>query len=165
VEIVPSAVGQSEGVIVFWDGHPEIGVAWPRPLQMIDEVQWGIGSLNQQECLVLYLFTEQQSIELYLLEQLPTSPTEDLDVFALLCEWKPKVLKIRYGDSPVDREREITFLLPQGEGEGVLEKLRELTTRTLETESGQPGTVDKAHLAIIRRLDECLSASSATVDA
>ncbi|QSO46347.1 hypothetical protein [Alicyclobacillus mengziensis] len=164
MEIVPSAVGQSEGVVVFWDHHPEIGVAWPRPLQLIDELKWGIGSLNQRKCLVLYLFTGEQSIELYLLEELPTSPTENVDVFALLCEWRPQVLKIRFGDSPIDREREVTFLLPQGDGQGMMDKLQELTTWTLDAEASKPGTVDMGHLSVIRRLDECLSQSSHTFD-
>lgn len=124
VQIIPAAVGQSDGAIVFWDDNPDIGMVLPRAVQLISEVQWGTGALDGQDCLVLYLFAGEQSVELYIPERLPTTPVDWLDVWELLCAWSPEVLKIRYGSSPADGNRELTLLLPKEEGEGPLDKLR-----------------------------------------
>ncbi|KPV45263.1 hypothetical protein [Alicyclobacillus ferrooxydans] len=131
MQVVPSAVGQSDGVIVFWDDNPEIGVAWPRPVQVVDSIEWGIGSVNEEECLVLYMFVDGQSLELYMLPELPTNATQVLDVVKLVCDWDPNMVKVRYGESPGDKTHEVLFLLPKSEDAGVVAKLRELHMRTL----------------------------------
>jgi hypothetical protein len=124
VEVMARAVGQSAGVIVFWDDNPDIGMAWPRAVQMIPEVQWGTGTLDGADCLVLYLFAGDQSLELYVPETLPTTPALWLDVWELLITREPDILKIRYGGSPADGNREVTFLLPKETGESPMDKLR-----------------------------------------
>lgn len=159
MEIIPAAVGQSDGVIVFWDNNPEISVAWPRPLQVIEETQWGISSLDNADCLVLYMFAQGGSIELYLKEQLPTTPTNELDVWALLCDWNPNVLKIRYADTPVDGQHEITFLLPQGDGQSLVDRLEAFRELTLATDEGN-GTVVERHRTLFGRLDAFLNSST-----
>ena len=129
MQILPDAVGQSDGQIVFWDENPEIGAALPRPVQMISEVQWGAGLLDGEDCLILYLFLGEQALELYLPQTLPTAPAESLDVWALLWAWAPRMLKVRYGRSPADREREVVLLLPEADGERLSDALRAFAER------------------------------------
>ncbi len=128
-EFVPVAVGQSDGVIVLWEGVPEIGVAFPRTVQVIEEVQCGIGMINGEQCLILYLFAGDSYLQVYLKQFLPTSPDEVIDGWELLCAWNPNMLKVRYGDSPRNKDKEVTFLLPAGEGEQLIDQLKGLITR------------------------------------
>jgi hypothetical protein len=146
MQIIPLAVGQSDGAIVFWEDNAEIGVAWPRTVQVIDEVKWGVGSINQEECLVLYLFSEHQAAEIYLPEVLPTTPSDSIEIWRVLCEWDPDMLKVRYGDTPMKSENEVTFLLPAVEGESLVEKLRTFRDMAVQQDvsSGNDGAVSVA---------------------
>ena len=95
----------------------------------MDSIEWGIGSVNQEECLVFYLFASGQSLEVYLLPELPTRANEVLDVVRLVCDWDLSMMKVRYGQSPGDKAHEILFLLPKEEEAGAVAKLRELHSR------------------------------------
>lgn len=125
MQIIPNAVGQADGVLVFWDESPEFGVAFPRQNQIIHEVRFGAGTLNHEDCLILYMFMGDQSVELYLPQMMETAPETTLDVWQLICKWKPDLLKVRYGSSPIDREKEVTLLLPKRDAEGLIDKLKE----------------------------------------
>ncbi len=129
MEYVPVAIGQSEGVPVFWEGIPEIGVVFPRSVQLIEEIHCGTGMMNYEHCLILYLFAGEVVLQMYLKQFLPTSPDEVVDGWEILCAWNPDVLKVRYGDSPMNKDKEITLLLPGKEGERITDKLSELSER------------------------------------
>lgn len=153
MQVVPYAVGQSEGTVVFWEDNAEIGVAWPRKAQVIDEIRWGMGSMNQEECLILYLFAGKQVAELYLPEQLPTTPNESIEIWRLVCAWRPELIKLRYGTTPLDSDKEVTFLLPTREGDDIVDTLRRFRDVTAEAEST---TEAAAHAEFLGRVDACL---------
>lgn len=130
MEIIPEAMGQSDNVLVFWDPHPEIGVVCPRPVQSVSEVTFGLGSANTEPCLTMFLFVGETDLEIYLPENLQTDEASSVPVWEVLLEWKPEVLKVRYGETPADRSSEITFLLPTLPGETVHEKLRDMVKKS-----------------------------------
>lgn len=129
MQIIPNAIGQSSQTLVFWDDDPELGVALPRATQLVSELSWGFGTIQETPCLVLYLFIADQTLEMVLPRMLPTSLDANVDVWRLLIDWHADVLKLRYGNSPVDREREITLLLPTTESENLIDRLRLFTEK------------------------------------
>ncbi len=135
MQIIPVALGQSEGVITLWDDNRDIAMALPRETQFISELQWGAGVLDDDPCLILYLFVGQQTIELYLPEHLPTTPEQQVAVWQTIMQWRPEVLRVRYGESPLAREHEVTFLLPKEAGETVADKLQAFVKQLEESES------------------------------
>lgn len=135
MQIIPVALGQSEGVITIWDDNRDIAMALPRETQFISELQWGAGVLDDDPCLILYLFVGQQTIELYLPEHLPTTPEQQVAVWRTIVHWKPEVLRVRYGESPLARQYEVTLLLPKEEGETVADKLQAFVKQLEESES------------------------------
>ena len=129
MQIIPRALGQTEGALVFWDDLAEIGVALPRPTQVIDELSVGLGVLEGAPSLIVYASYGGQTLEVHLPRELPTSVEAAVDVWEVLWKWRPDVLRLRYGESPTQREREVTLLLPKAPGESLAEKMRDLARR------------------------------------
>lgn len=129
MQMIPLAIGQSDGVLVLWEDNPEIGLVFPRGTEVIQQVEWGAGTLGQDDCLILYLFIGSQAVELYLPQRLPTTPEQELDIWLSICNWQPDTLKLRYGRTPSDREREVLLLLPKGPGEKLIDKLSEFVAQ------------------------------------
>lgn len=158
MNIIPAALGITQDVLTFWDDCIEIGIALPRTVQLVSEVNFGAGELNETPCLILYLFFGEDTVELYLPEQLPTSPTEHTSVWYTLFSREPDVLKIRYGTHPSEEDKEVTLLLPKAEGERMIERLRLFAKRYLE----QPDESDVAsslRLSLHDLLEEFTDAS------
>lgn len=130
MKVIPVAMGQSEDTLVLWDDNPELEEKLKQSSQVVNELKWGIGALEQDPCLVLYLFTPGDTFEVYLPAALPTSPEEEIDVWSTLWDKNPELLKLRYGVSPIDRSRELTLLLPKATGETLLVKLKEFVFQT-----------------------------------
>ncbi|PWI56988.1 hypothetical protein [Sulfoacidibacillus thermotolerans] len=151
MQIIPLALGQTDGAITLWDENPELALVFPRPLQFISELAFGLGTLDEQPCLILYLFVAEQAIEVYLPESLPTNPEQEVDVWYTLLTWRPDMLKIRYGNSPLDQEHEVTLLFPKEEEETLAEKLTSFILRTKETLDG-----NQTQGAVIERLAHLL---------
>ncbi len=144
MQILPLAVGQSSDLIVFWDDNPGVGVQLPRPTQVVSEVSFGFGFFEETPCLVAYLFIADHVLEFVLPRLLPTSPEQSIDVWHLLANWRSDVWKLRYGESVVDHEREVTLLLPTGPGASVLDKLRlfvEQSSAELKSDELQRGVL------------------------
>ena len=142
MQIIPVALGQSEGVITLWDDNRDIAMALPRETQFISELQWGAGVLDDDPCLILYLFIGQQTIELYLPEHLPTTPEQQVAVWQTIMQWRPEVLRVRYGESPLARQHEVTFLLPKEEGETAADKLQAFVKQLEASESDREESDD-----------------------
>ena len=142
MQIIPVALGQSEGVITLWDDNRDIAMALPRETQFISELQWGAGVLDDDPCLILYLFIGQQTIELYLPEHLPTTPEQQVAVWQTIMQWRPEVLRVRYGESPLARQHEVTFLLPKEEGETAADKLQAFVKQLEASESDREDSDD-----------------------
>ena len=142
MQIIPVALGQSEGVITLWDDNRDIAMALPRETQFISELQWGAGVLDDDPCLILYLFVGQQTIELYLPEHLPTTPEQQVAVWQTIMQWRPEVLRVRYGESPLARQHEVTFLLPKEEGETAADKLQAFVKQLEASESDREESDD-----------------------
>ncbi|MCY0876136.1 MAG: hypothetical protein OWT28_07710 [Firmicutes bacterium] len=139
MNIIPSALGESAETLVLWDDCPEIGIALPRSPQLITELQWGAGTLDEgTQCLILYLFFGEDIAEVYLPEVLPTAPEQSVAVWDLLLRRDPEVLKLRYGTSPLARDSEVTLLLPSREGERLADRLRAFATRFSSIGEGAP---------------------------
>lgn len=151
MQILPQAVGQSSDLIVFWDDNPGVGVQLPRPTQVVSEVSFGFGFFEETPCLVAYLFIGEHVLEFVLPRMLPTSPQQSIDVWHLLANWRSDVWKLRYGESVIDHEREVTLLLPTDAGASVLEKLRSF----VEQSSGEL-TSDEVQRAVLAELTEIL---------
>ncbi|QQE77220.1 hypothetical protein [Alicyclobacillus sp. SO9] len=168
MKIVPDAVGQSDGALVFWEETPEIGTKWPLSANVVDEIRWGVGSLEQEDCLVLYLFSKQEVAELYLPEQLPTSPDEAVEVWKVLCAWRPELIKVRYGSSPADTNKQVTFLLPASEGEDIVDKLRLFKDAALPATSQAEPAGGKADSSmpkeLLLRVASCLEETAQSAD-
>ncbi|KUO96961.1 hypothetical protein [Ferroacidibacillus organovorans] len=130
MQVIPAAVGQSDGLLVFWDDQPELGLLFPRSVEVVADVRFGAGRLFDRDCLILYLFIGEQTVEIYLPESLPTRFEQTASVWAFLCAWDPEALKIRYGETPADRSKESMLLLPKLEGERLLDRLRQFVTLT-----------------------------------
>ena len=162
MQIIPNAVGQSEELLVFWDENPETGIALPRAVQMITGLQWGLGALDHDDCLILYLFSGEQAVELYLPQRLPTTQEQDVDVWDLLWTWNPQVFKIRYGSSPLDRAKEVTVLLPKGEGESVRDRLRDFVKLT--DNPSEYGELAGIHGELLARLQTYVSEQETTAE-
>ncbi|MHB1629741.1 MAG: hypothetical protein ACYCVB_15475 [Bacilli bacterium] len=142
MQIIPAALGQSEGVITLWDDNRDIAMALPRETQFISELQWGAGVLDDDPCLILYLFVGRQTIELYLPERLPTAPEQQVAVWQTILQWRPEVLRVRYGESPLARQYEVTFLLPKEEGETAADKLQAFVKQLEASESDREESDD-----------------------
>ncbi len=146
MQIIPLALGQSDHAITLWDENPELSIVFPRPLQFVSELAWGLGTLDDLPCLILYLFIAEHTVELYLPEKLPTKPDEKVDVWQTILSWRPDLLKVRYGDSPVDKEHEVTLLFPKEEEESLITKLTSFILQTKEKVSddyGQAEAIDR----------------------
>lgn len=158
MNIIPSALGESGNTLVLWDDCPDIGVALPRSPQLISELQWGAGSLEEgQHCLILYLFFGEDTAQVYLPEELPTSPTDSVAVWSVFLRRDPELLKVRYGPSPLDADAEITLLLPNREGERLADRLRAFIER-LATEQAAVQT-NTAITTLCQRLSVILEES------
>lgn len=129
MQIIPRALGQTEETLVFWDDLAEIGVALPRPTQVIDEITVGLGVLENAPSLIVYASYGEQTLEVHLPRELPTSLEAQVDVWEVLWKWRPAVMRLRYGESPAQRDREVTLLLPKAPGESLAEKMRDLARR------------------------------------
>lgn len=147
---IPLAIGQSEQTLILWEPTPEIAVAFPRSLQTVSEVKWGAGTLDDESCLILYLFVGLQALEIYLPEQLPTSPQNEIAVWSTIWEWKPTLLKMRYGFSPINKSDEITFLLPKYAGESINDKYFEFVN--LMRKQMREGALDQRGIELLERL-------------
>ncbi len=155
MQVIPAAVGQSDGLLVFWDDQPELGLLFPRSAEVVADVRFGAGRLDSNDCLILYLFIGEQTVELYLPETLPTRFDQTAAVWVLLCAWDPQALKIRYGETPGDRSKESMLLLPKLEGERLLDRLRQFVAQSKgQAESDVSGD---AAPEWIDRLQELLS--------
>ncbi len=129
MQIVPRALGQVEGTLVFWDDLAEIGIALPRPTQVIDELTVGLGALLGEPSLIVYASYGEQTLEIHLPRELPTSPEAKVDVWEAIWKRRPDVIRLRYGESPLQREREAVLLFPGTPGESLAEKMRDLVRR------------------------------------
>jgi|GEM_PF-5194721 len=158
MQIIPVALGQSEGVITLWDDNRDIAMALPRETQFISELQWGAGVLDDEPCLILYLFVGGQTIELYLPEHLPTTPEQEVAVWQTIVQWKPDVLRVRYGESPAARQYEVTLLFPKEEGETVADKLHTFI-RQLEANQTDSGVGSELTTQLLRGVSPYLSES------
>lgn len=125
MKVIPVAIGQSDDTLVLWDDNPELSEKLSQKTLVVSELKWGVGVLDKDPCLILYLFLSGESFEVYLPAALPTSPNEEVDVWSTLWDWNPEILKLRYGVSPVDKEQEVTLLLPKATGETLMVKLKE----------------------------------------
>jgi len=151
MRIIPLGLGQSDGTLVFWDNHPEIEAYFNKATEAISEVRWGAGALEEQPFLVLYLFTSTQAVEMYLPETLPTSVDTKIPVWATILNWKPQVLKVRYGNLPTDGEHEVTLLLPKGPGELCMDKLDDFVRLTRQ--QMDKGPVDETTAYVIEQIE------------
>lgn len=151
MKVIPVAIGQSDETLVLWDDNPELAETFQQRTQVVSELKWGIGVLEKDPCLILYMFLPKGSLEVYLPAALPTSPNEEIDVWETLWEWNPEVLKLRYGSSPTDREQEATLLLPKATGETLMVKLQEFVFQTKkQNKQGLPPLYEE----LIGRLEE-----------
>lgn len=137
MQLIPIALGQSDEALVLWDEYPELSVAFTRNTQTISLLNWGAGDLDGEPCLILYLFAGEQALEILLSETLRTSPESKIEAWSTLWNWKPDLLKIRYGPTPIDKESEVTFLLPKTEGETLIDKLTEFIRKMQSQVKGQ----------------------------
>lgn len=153
MQIIPLALGQSDGAITLWDENAELAIVFPRPIQFISDIAWGLGHLDDQPCLILYLFIGDQAVELYFPEQLPTSPEHQVDTWQTLFNWQPEVIKVRYGESPVDKNHEVMLLFPKEEGETLMEKL---TAFILQAKQTLDSDHDEIHGQIVEKLSSLL---------
>lgn len=129
MQVVAQALGLSQGVLTVWDNQEAIGVALPRPVQVVTEVRWGIGDLGGLPCLVLYIFYGEDVVECYFPEHIATTPEDDVEAWTALFDDKANALKVRYGDHPGDGTREVTLLLPTKETESARDRLLDLAKR------------------------------------
>lgn len=133
LQMIAQAMGVSDGVLTFWDECPEIGLALPRPEQVVHEVRFGAGDLDGTPCLILYLFVGEDVLECYMEEILPTRPDQDVPVWTTLLEAAPDLIKIRYGAHPTDGSREVSLLLPAQSTECLADRLTTFARATLES--------------------------------
>ncbi|MDP9727648.1 hypothetical protein J2S04_000575 [Alicyclobacillus tengchongensis] len=156
MQFIPKALGQSNDLLTFWDHLPEMAILLPRPLQVVSEIQWGIGELDRQPCLILYLFVGEDTLELLLPRELPTSPHEQVDVWELLISWRTDCVKLRYGESPLHAEQEVTLFLPASESEALLSQLYLFVQKSLTLSSTKelPQSHQDCLIALKERIEE-----------
>jgi hypothetical protein len=142
VEIVPIAIGESDGALVLWEPRPDIGIALPRAAQVIGEAHWGAGEHGDEPCLILYAFFGEQALELVLPQQLPTTPERQVDAWGCVLRRDPELIKIRYGEHPGDREKECVLLFPAQAEQRLATTLRGFAHRLAE--AGAAGASDGA---------------------
>lgn len=153
MQVIPLALGQVENTIVLWDEQPELGVALPRPVQVVDEVRFGTGTLGDEWCLILYLFIGEQTIEVFLPEHLPTSPEAEVEVWHVLCRFDPDSFRVRYGASAGDARKEVLLLCPKAPGERLSDKLEEFYIQS----KGLADAEDEVLANVFGRLEEALA--------
>lgn len=154
MRVIPRAVGQSDGALVLWQDSAELADCFTQTSEVVTEVRWGIGVLDEDACLILYLFRATETLEVYLPQALPTSPQAQIDVWKTIYRWQPQVVKLRYGHSPAMRDGETTFLLPTQNGETAVEKLQAFLNQ-MKTQRGQG--LPSSHEALLRDLEAILT--------
>lgn len=166
MEIVPIAIGESDGALVLWEPRPDIGIALPRAAQVIGEAHWGAGEHADEPCLILYAFFGEQSLELVLPEYLPTTPERQVDAWGCVLARDPELIKIRYGEQPNDRDKECVLLFPAQSEDRLAISLRAFARRLAqadeargEGEASGPGLGGLSELYL--RVSACIAAYGA----
>lgn len=154
MRVIPRAVGQTDGALVLWQDSAELADCLTQTSEVVTEVRWGIGILDEDACLILYLFRATETLEVYLPQTLPTSPEDQIDVWKTVYRWQPQVLKMRYGHSPVTRDYETTLLLPTQSGETTVEKLQAFLLQ-MKPQRGQG--LPMSHEDLLRDLEAILT--------
>ena len=62
MRVIPRAAGQSDGALVLWQDSAELADLSAQTSEVVTEVRWGIGILDEDACLILYLFRATETL-------------------------------------------------------------------------------------------------------
>lgn len=111
LKVHPIALGrdQSEKELHIWD--PECGLQqfYKGTPAIQCDCQWGAGLVGEDVALILYLFHEERTIEVYFPQHVAVGPNREMNSWDVLFAQQPESLVLVYGETPADRTGWLTI--------------------------------------------------------
>lgn len=109
------ARGECDKVLHLWDPdcEPESFDGEEETIQC--ECQWGAGLIEKEAALILYVFDERKTIEIYFPQKVAAGPHREMNSWDVLLSYQPETLILAYGETPKDRRSRVKVTCREGE--------------------------------------------------